>query len=441
MGGTRVAMVGRVRVLNPMRRITMRHAVGRALAVFGSVVVLASLLPALAMGQAGPVEPGAGRWRTWVLASGKEMRLPAPPDSQKTAAEIQEVRALAGQRDAAALARIRHWDFGSPAYRWNEMLTDLGARDDAGTAAGIRAFALLNVAIHDALVAAWDSKYAHNRRRPSEIDPTITTAVSVPRSPSYPCEHAVAAGAAAAVLAAIFPKDAERLTRAADEAAQSRVAAGAVFPSDARAGLEIGRAVAARVIAHTRTDGTKWSGTVPAGPGLWKGTDPVGIDQMRWKTFVLTSASQFRPGPPPAPDSPERAAEVAEVKTFKRTPATLRKAAYWQFGQHGQAGLHYLFSDEIGRRLAEAGIDGTTIPTPPFPSYPSNAAAVGMAPAVVLAHLFPREAERYMRWAKEFGDSRLWSGIHFRSDIESGWELGRRVGEAVRERARRDGAE
>jgi hypothetical protein len=205
---------------------------------------------------------------------------------------------------------------------------------------------------------------------------------------------------------------------------------------------------------------------------------------MRWKTFVLTSASQFRPGPPPAHDSPERAAEVAEVKTFKRTPTTTRKAAYWQFGQHGQAGLHYLFSDEIGRRLAEAGLDGnapraarayalvhvahydafiasqdgkfhywtarpsqfdpaitTTIPTPPFPSYPSNAAAVGMAPAVVLAHLFPREAERYMRWAKEFGDSRLWSGIHFRSDIESGWELGRRVGEAVRERARRDGAE
>jgi hypothetical protein len=29
---------------------------------------------------------------------------------------------------------------------------------------GLRAFAMLNVAIHDALIAAWDSKYAHNRR-------------------------------------------------------------------------------------------------------------------------------------------------------------------------------------------------------------------------------------------------------------------------------------
>ena len=36
--------------------------------------------------------------------------------------------------------------------------------------------------------------------------------------------------------------------------------------------------------------------------------------------------------------------------------------------------------------------------------------------------------------------SRLWAGIHFRSDLDSGWEIGRRVGEAVVERAKRDGS-
>ena len=79
---------------------------------------------------------------------------------------------------------------------------------------------------------------------------------------------------------------------------------------------------------------------------------------MRWKPFVLASASQFRPGPPPAPDSPERAAEIAEVKNFKRTPVTNAKAFYWQYGQYGGAGLLYRLSDEIGRELAEAGLDG-----------------------------------------------------------------------------------
>ena len=79
---------------------------------------------------------------------------------------------------------------------------------------------------------------------------------------------------------------------------------------------------------------------------------------MRWKPFVLASASQFRPGPPPAPGSPERAAEIAEVKNFKRTPVTNAKALYWQFGQYGGPGLLYRLSEEIGRELAEAGLDG-----------------------------------------------------------------------------------
>ena len=46
------------------------------------------------------------------------------------------------------------------------------------------------------IVAAWDSKYAYNRQRPSELDSSLSTAVANPMSPSYPCEHAVTAGAA-----------------------------------------------------------------------------------------------------------------------------------------------------------------------------------------------------------------------------------------------------
>jgi hypothetical protein len=461
----------------------------RALAVRTVAIVMLAVAPVPAWAQASrptqdPVEPGAARWRPWVLASGKDVRLPAPPDAEATAAELAQLRALAGQRDGAALDRVRYWDYGSPSHRWNEMLTDLGVRDSLGTAGGIRAFTLLNVAIHDALIAAWDAKYAHDRRRPTEVDAQLAAAVTVPRSPSYPCEHSVAAGAAAAVLAHLFPKDAQRVNEAAEEASRSRILAGTVFPSDARAGLDLGRMVAARVIEFARPDGAKWSGTVPVGPGLWKGTDPIGIDQVRWKLFALTSPDQHRPAPPPAPDSPERAAEIAEVKGFKRTPVTNARATYWQFGGHGQAGLHYRFSEEIERRLAEAGLDRnppraarayalvhvahhdsfiasqdakfhywtarpthfdpsitTVIPTPNFPTYPSNAAALGMAPALVLGHLFPREAPRYLGWAREFGDSRLWAGIHFRSDIEAGYQLGRRVGETVLERARRDGAE
>jgi hypothetical protein len=41
----------------------------------------------------------------------------------------------------------------------------------------------------------------------------------------------------------------------------------------------------------------------------------------------------------------------------------------------------------------------------------------------------------------EAAESRLWSGIHFRSDIDSGLQIGRRVGDLVMERAATDGSQ
>lgn len=453
--------------------------------VFVSCLLAGLVLTASAQIATGPLEPGAGEWWPWVLASGKALRLAPPPDAQATATELRELRTLSGQRDADALARIRYWDFWSPAHRWNEMLIETRAAQNLNGVDGIRALAMLNVALSDAMIAAWDSKYAHNRRRPGAAEVQLATALPTPRSPSYPCEHAVAAGAGAAVLAHLFPKEAQRFTEAADEAARSRVLAGVVYPSDARAGLDLGRAVAAQVIESLKLDEAKYAEAVPVGPGLWHGKDPIGANELRrWKSLVLASPSQFRPGPPPAPDSPERAAELAEVKNFKRTPATNAKAFYWQFGQFGAAGLIYRLSDEVGRQLAEAGLDRnapraarayalvygahydayiasqdtkyhywiarpnqfdpsltTVLPTPNFPTYVSNAATLGMSTAIVLGHLFPRQANRYLGWAQEFGESRLWAGIHFRSDVEAGWEIGRRVAAAFIERAKHDGAE
>jgi hypothetical protein len=161
----------------------------------------------------------------------------------------------------------------------------------------------------------------------------------------------------------------------------------------------------------------------------------------------------------------------------------ISKANYWQYGQQGQPGLIFRLGEEVGLRLAEAGVENnarraarayalvyvahydgwvasqdakfhywaarpnqfdptvtTIFPTPNFPTYPSNAATLGMGPVVVLSYLFPREAARYAGWAREWGESRFWAGIHFRSDIDAGWEIGQHVGEAVVERARRDPA-
>ena len=195
-----------------------------------------------------PLDGPDPRERPWVLASVRGLRLPPPPDERDSARERQEMWKLAASDDADALERVRYWDTPSPAQRWREMLADMSARAELSGAAASRARALLDTAIHDARIAAWDSKNAYRRPRPSELDARLVPEVAVPRGPSYPCEHAVVAGVAAEILGHLFPRDRTRLAGAAHEAAWSRVVASAVYPSDAKAGLALGRAVAELVI-------------------------------------------------------------------------------------------------------------------------------------------------------------------------------------------------
>lgn len=118
------------------------------------------------------------------------------------------------------LDQINYWNAGGPAYRWNEiaraLTTQRLGRDNAPNS---RALALMNVAIYDAMIAAWDSKYLYNRQRPGEFAPQLSTVLANPKSPSYPSEYAVAAGAASAVLIYLLPGDEGFLNQQAEAAA------------------------------------------------------------------------------------------------------------------------------------------------------------------------------------------------------------------------------
>ena len=58
----------------------------------------------------------------------------------------------------------------------------------------------------------------------------------------------------------------------------------------------------------------------------------------------------------------------------------------------------------------------------------------------MLGYLFPRDAEYFLSRAKENAASRLWAGIHFRSDFVEGGAMGEEVGKAVIEYAKADGS-
>jgi hypothetical protein len=223
---------------------------------------------------------------------------------------------------------------------------------------GMRDFALVHVAIYDALIAAWDSRLAYNRKRPSEFA-GLATELSNPRSPSYPAEHAVVAGAAATVLSYLFPDRASYFADKAEEAGRSVLFAGIQYPSDVTVGLELGRQVAARVVERGKADGSdvKWTGSVPTGPGKWNGTNPILPQMAMWKTWFLTSPSEFRSAPPIAHDSPEKAAELAELKNFQRTPKTNTAAYFWEYAAGGLR-AHQYWSGQIGRLVLEYRLEG-----------------------------------------------------------------------------------
>jgi membrane-associated phospholipid phosphatase len=433
------------------------------------------------------IEPRAGRWKTWVLSSGSQFRLPSPPRGWWQNEEIRNLTARARQRDDAALNAISFWDSGPPGYRWNEIAVARLVRDNITGPRSARILSLLNVAIYDATIAAWDSKYVHRRERPSEVNSHVAPVIPVPNSPSYPSEHAAAAGAAAAVLGYLFPNEATTFANQAAECGESRLNAGVQFPSDVSGGMELGRKVAEQVIAWGRADGSDavFTGTIPTGPGFWRGTNPSQPTAGNWRTWVIASGSEFRSPPPPAFGSEQQMRELAEVKNFPRPiPAsganfnTTRAAFFWQ------GNTARLWNDILTPKLFEYQLDRNPpraarayalmsiaahdgliacwdakytywaarpsmidpsivllFPNPAHPTYPSAHAMFDGPYAAVLGYLFPRDAAYFAAQAREGGDSRLWAGIHFKSDIDAGLEIGRKVGERVIERAQNDGSQ
>ena len=454
-----------------------------------SISVAAAFALPLQVQAADPIEPNAGNWRTWVISSGRDYRVPPPPGAAATQAELRLLADLIDQNDAEARRQIVFWNAGAPAYRWIDLLNSRALADLPITTNGrTGVYTYVALAMHDATIATWESKYAYNRQRPSERDHKLATALPVPNSPSYPSEHAAAAQAAATVLGYFLPAEAESFQTMAKQAGWSRVLAGLQYPSDYYAGLELGRKVAEQVIAKAKADGSDavWTGTVPTGACKWIGTNPGNVTGANFKPLLLTSPSQFRPAPPPACDSPQVQAELALVHNFPRavpgTPAiflTNYKAVYWQ-SPEGLNTWPYRYADKwmfedgldqnppraarvyalIGAVQFDAFIasqDGKftywyirphqldlaivpLFPVPNFPSYPSNHSTFSAAKSEMLAHLFPTRADFIRAVGKQAGDSRIWGGIHFPMDNAAGVQLGRSVAELFITWAQSDGS-
>ncbi|HET9387959.1 MAG TPA: phosphatase PAP2 family protein, partial [Gemmatimonadales bacterium] len=291
-------------------------------------------------------------------------------------------------------------------------------------------------------------------------------------------DRGAVAGASAVVLSFLFPNRAQAIEDMV--AAQAHAVPGGIHPAFT-AGEAIGRAVGAQIVTRAQNDrfSQPFPGTIPTGPGLWiSNTNPAtvaGGNLPGAQPWFLTSASQFRPGLPPAVGSAAFTADLQEIRALSdgRTAAQIQTAAFWALnaGTPTASGFWIQFAtNEIKQRglsereathvyavisttmadaligcwdakmtywyirpwQADPGITTTAaVGRPNHPSYPSGHSCVSASAGEVLSTFFPDKRAQVEAMVAEAGLSRMYGGIHYRFDIVAGQELGRNVARYV----------
>jgi hypothetical protein len=226
--------------------------------------------------------PWWGNVRPFVLHNSSVCVAPPPPAYSeqpgsafyKEADEVYQanVKATQVQRQVSLYWADDPLKTPTPGGHWAYIATDLLALQKANLAQAATTYAEMNMAMSDAFVAGWKTKYTVNMIRPVTyvqlvIDSNwVPTLMDTPPFPEFPSGHSVLSSAAAAVLDKVFganvaftdnthndrgwgPRTFSSFRVAADEAAVSRLYAGIHFRSGIESGKAQGRCVAQKVMA------------------------------------------------------------------------------------------------------------------------------------------------------------------------------------------------
>ena len=171
------------------------------------------------------------------------------------------------------------------------------------------------------------------------------------------------------------------------------------------------------------------------------------------------------------------------LKNFPRTPQTNNEALFWEAAVGGLR-AHQYWNEQLSKKTLEYRLDNNppraarafvlpfvtlydagiacweakytywairpfqldpevkpAFATPNHPSYPAAHACASISITRVLGYLFPRDADALAALGERAAESRLWAGIHYRSDIVAGRQLALAVANRVIERAMQDGAQ
>jgi hypothetical protein len=201
---------------------------------------------------------------------------------------------------------------------------------------------LVHVAVYDA-VTSTTGEYEQFKVTPAHLRPASRDAAAI--------------AAAHGVLVRLLPDQ-----QAIFDAARARSLAAIRDAVKKDNGIAIGEEVASRLLEiHDGVIPTV-TYTVGSGPGVWEPTPPnfasallPGFAQIT--PFALVSASQFRPGPPPALSSPVWTRDYNEVKAFGVATESLRTPEQTEVGRFYTEHAVAQYSRAFGRYAMDNGLD------------------------------------------------------------------------------------
>src|SRR5215475_2563554 len=161
----------------------------------------------------------SGAVTPWVMISGAQFRLAAPPTltSETWTTDVNEIRELgridSAKRTAEQTTIGRFWFVTGP-RSYNPIVRQIAMAKDMDIVDCARLFALTAMAGNDAYIAVFDAKYTYNLWRPvtaiRNADQTNNSATprdaswrplgDTPMHPEYPCAHCIGSAAVSTVL-------------------------------------------------------------------------------------------------------------------------------------------------------------------------------------------------------------------------------------------------
>lgn len=211
----------------------------------------------------GGLVPFFGKVKAWCVNDVPALRPQAPPapGSPEFEENVAELKQIAANLTKEQRRIANFWADGPGTYtppgHWNRKAAELVVQYRQNPLRTARTFAYMNMAVMDAGICCWDTKYYYHFPRPSQLIPGFKTILGVPNFPSYTSGHSSFSAAAATVLGHFFPADRSTLNAWAEEAALSRLYGGIHYRFDSEVGLEQGRTVAEFALDVARRDGAE----------------------------------------------------------------------------------------------------------------------------------------------------------------------------------------